>query len=75
MTKVDLHYDLVRPLGDEDAEAIARVHGVYGILRVTLKQPGLDAVDVEYDASRLMEADVEAALVRNRIPIQRAARP
>jgi len=71
MTKVDLQYDLVRPLGDRDLDAIARVHGVYGIHRVVLKQPSLDAVSVEYDASRLSERAVEAALVRCGIPIVR----
>ena len=27
MTKVTLHYDLARPLMDEDLENVARVHG------------------------------------------------
>jgi hypothetical protein len=71
MTKVQLHYDLVRPLEDKDLDAIARVHGVYGIIRVMLKQPELNSVTVEYDASRLMVDDVEAALVRNGVPIVR----
>lgn len=71
MTKVELHYNLVRPLGDDDLDAIARVHGVYGIVRVVLKQPELNAVTVEYDASRMMVDDVEAALVRNGVPILR----
>lgn len=71
MTKVDLEYQLVRPLEDADLDAIARVHGVYGIQRVRLRQPGLDAITVEYDASRLMEDDVEAALLRAGIPIVR----
>jgi len=71
MTKVDLHFDLARPMGDDDLDAIARVHGVYGIQKVTLRQPGLDGITVEYDASRLMPRDVEAALVRTGIPIVR----
>lgn len=71
MTKVDLHFDLVRPLGDEDLDAVARVHGVYGFQKVTLRLPGLDGVDVQYDASRLTAEDVEAALVRGGIPIVR----
>lgn len=71
MTKVELTYDLARPLGDEDLDAIARVHGVYGIQHVTLKTPEMNAVTVEYDASRLMPDDVEAALVRIGIPILR----
>lgn len=71
MTKVDLEFQLVRPLTDADLDAIARVHGVYGIQRVRLRQPALDALTVEYDASRMMEDDVERALLRTGIPIQR----
>lgn len=71
MTKVDLHFDLARPLGDEDLDAIARVHGVYGLTKVALKQPGLDGLEVEYDASRLTPHDVERALVLAGLPIVR----
>ncbi|MBI4910530.1 MAG: hypothetical protein HY820_43355 [Acidobacteria bacterium] len=71
MTKVDLHFDLTRPLGDGDLDAIARVHSVYGIQRVILKQPSLDAVEVEYDATRMSPNDVLAALVRCGIPVAR----
>ncbi len=70
MTKVELHYDLVRPLTDGDAQGIADVHGYYGIARVRVA-PSLNAIDVEYDASRLVEKDVEAVLHRYGIPIQR----
>lgn len=70
MTKVQLHYPLTRKVEDSDLEAFTRVHGFYGIQRVTLA-PALDAVTVEYDASRLEEKDAEAALIRAGIPIQR----
>ncbi|HLJ50191.1 MAG TPA: hypothetical protein VKU01_29460 [Bryobacteraceae bacterium] len=70
MTKVDLHYDLVRPLTDDDAKGIADVHSYYGIARVRVV-PSLNAIAVEYDASRLAEKDVEAVLLRFGIPIQR----
>jgi hypothetical protein len=70
MTKVQLEYDLERPLTDEDADGVADVHGWYGILRV---QPALslDKLAVEYDASRLTEKDVEAVLHRYQLPIKR----
>ncbi len=71
MTKVDLHFPLVRSLGDDDLDSIARVHGVYGIQRVTLTQPALDSIDVEYDASRMTPDDVARALVSCGIPIHR----
>jgi hypothetical protein len=70
MTKVQLEYDLVRPLTDEDAAAVGDVHSWYGIERVQLS-PTLDRLRVEYDASRLSENDVEAVLQRFGLPIQR----
>jgi hypothetical protein len=70
MTKVQLEYDLVRALTDQDASAIGDVHSHYGIARVQLA-PSLDRLRVEYDASRLSEKDVEAVLQRVGLPIQR----
>lgn len=70
MTKVQLTYDLVRPLTDADSGSIADVHSWYGIIRVK-PSPALDKVEVEYDASRLVENDVEAVLMRSGIPIKR----
>ncbi|MGD0130656.1 MAG: hypothetical protein ABSE57_01375 [Bryobacteraceae bacterium] len=70
MTKVQLEYDLVRALTDQDASAIGDVHSHYGIERVQLA-PSLDRLRVEYDASRLSEKDVEAVLQRVGLPIQR----
>ena len=70
LTKVQLEYDLVRPLTEGDAAAVADVHSWYGILRVQLAR-SLDRLQVEYDASRLSEKDVEAVLQRFGLPIQR----
>jgi hypothetical protein len=72
MTKVTLHYDLSRPLSDSDLENIARVHSVYGMVRVQVA-PALDKITLDYDASRLMKQDVEAVLARHDIPIRAAA--
>lgn len=69
MTKVTLHYDLTRPLVDEDFENIAAVHATYGMARVQVA-PSLDKITVDYDASRLLKNDVEAVLARHGIPIQ-----
>lgn len=68
MTKVQLVYDLMRPLDDSLLEQIARVHSVYGILRV---QPSatLDKLVVEYDASRLSASEVETVLHKAGLPI------
>ncbi|MBZ5672617.1 MAG: hypothetical protein LAP61_00060 [Acidobacteriia bacterium] len=74
MTKVTLHYDLERKLTEEeDYTRIAAIHSVYGMVRVQLA-PSLDKITVDYDASRLMKKDVEAALGRYGIPLaQRTA--
>jgi hypothetical protein len=71
MTKVTLHYDLARPLAEEDLENIARMHGTYGMARVQLV-PGQNQIAVDYDASRLMKSDVEAVLTSHSIPIRAA---
>jgi hypothetical protein len=68
MTKVTLHYHLLRPLGDEDLANIANVNSTYGIARVQVA-PGLDKITVDYDASRLMKKDVEAVLHRHGLPV------
>lgn len=70
MTKVQLDYDLVRPLTDQDAAAVANVHSWYGIVRVQ-PTPALDKLHVEYDASRLSEKDLEAVLQRFGLPVKR----
>lgn len=68
MSKVEVTFQLARPLGDSHLKSIAAAHAIYGILRVHLDQP-LDRLTVEFDASRLTEADVEAALLRAGIPL------
>ena len=68
MTKVQLEYDLVRPLTDADAKGVADVHSWYGIIRVR-PAASLDKVTVEFDASRLSEQDVEATMHRFGIPV------
>jgi len=61
MTNVQVRYRLARPLSDALMSAIARAHTIYGIQRVQLV-PELDALVVEYDASRLTPQQVEAEL-------------
>lgn len=70
MTKIQVEYELVRPLTDGDAGAVADVHSWYGIYRVQLA-PSMDRLQVEYDASRLSEKEVESVLQRFGLPIQR----
>ena len=68
MTKVQLEYELIRPMDDQLMEAIARAHSVYGLLRVSLS-PKLDRLLVEYDASRLSPLEVENTLHQLGIPV------
>jgi hypothetical protein len=70
MTKLQLQYDLVRPLTEDDGIAISDLHGVYGFARVRISPSG-DRLVVEYDASRLSEKDVEGWLIRYGLPIRR----
>ncbi len=69
MTKVELNFALARPLDAALLRKIARARAIYGIARIQ-PAPSLDALTVEYDASRLTEADVEAALRRAGIPAE-----
>jgi hypothetical protein len=68
MTKVQLRYELLRPLDDLLLDNIARAHGVYGIERILLNQ-AMDGITVEYDASRLNPFEVENVLHRAGIPV------
>ena len=73
MTKVELRYKLTHKMEDEKLmEAISRVHSVYGMLRVALA-PTLDAITVEYDASRLNQPEVEEILRQQNLPIEPAS--
>ncbi len=57
MTKIQLKYELTKPLDDTLLDRISRVNGVYGIERIILS-PGMDSITVEYDASRLNALEV-----------------
>ena len=70
MTQVQLAYDLERPLTEKDDTAVNNVHSCYGIKKITIA-PALDKILVDFDASRLMESDVEAVLLRYGVPIVR----
>ena len=68
MTKVQLQYDLTHPVDEYLMGQIARAHGIYGLLRVSLA-PSLDKIMVEYDASRLSPLEVETRLHQLGIPV------
>jgi len=59
MTFLNTRYRLTKPLMPRELEGLARLSTVYGIRRLSLEGPVLL---VEYDASRLHEAEVLAAV-------------
>jgi hypothetical protein len=67
MTKVQIAYDLSRKLTDEDAEKLAKVQSVYGIFAVRVPA-SMDRLDVEFDASRLTEKDIQILLAQFGFP-------
>ena len=69
MTKVQIHFRLQKPLDDTLLTRLSDVNAVYGIQKVKVA-PTLDSLTVEYDASRLRPAEVEAALTGAGIPAQ-----
>lgn len=72
MTKVQLRYELTRPLDEALMKRISDAHGIYGFQRIAV-EPSLDHIVVDYDASRLSRAKLEAALHRAGIPVRPAA--
>ena len=70
MTKDLLSFGLLKPLDDALMQRIADAHSLYGIFRVKLA-PSMDRLTVEYDATRLRPAEVDAALANAGIPIER----
>ncbi len=69
MTKVQLRFRLLRPLDERMMTQIVNAHTIYGIQRMQVG-PSPDEVMVEYDASRLKPADVDATLARAGIPVE-----
>jgi hypothetical protein len=72
MTKVQLQYDLARPLDETLMQQVSAATALFGLLRVRVAD-SLRHLTVDYDASRLTVDQVEAALQRAGLPIQRRA--
>ena len=69
MTRVQLSFRLVRPLDERMMTQIVNAHTIYGIQRIQIAS-SQDQIMVEYDASRLKPADVDAALAHAGIPVE-----
>jgi hypothetical protein len=70
MTKVQIRFKLQKPLDNVLLARISDAHAFYGIHKITVA-PTMDALMVEYDASRLKSAEVESALAGAGIPAER----
>jgi hypothetical protein len=70
MTKVQIHFQLQKPLDDSTFPHLAAANAIYGIQKLQLA-PSLDSVEVVYDATRLKPADVVSALSAAGVPIVR----
>jgi hypothetical protein len=68
MTKVQVRFQLQRPLDESLLPRISDAYAIYGIQRIQVA-PSLDSLLVEYDATRLRPAEVESALASAGIPI------
>ena len=67
MTKVQKHFRLERPLDEALMQQIADAQALYGIEWIKIA-PSATELIVEFDATRLLSADVESALQRAGIP-------
>lgn len=72
MTKVQMRFHLENQPDERLLARLANVNAKYGILKITLS-PGLDSLLVEYDATRLRPAEVEAALTGEGIALKPTA--
>ena len=64
-----MRFRLQKPLDESALTAISTVNAKYGIQRIQVAD-SLDSLMVEYDATRLRPAEVEAALAVAGIPAQ-----
>ena len=72
MTKVQVRFHLQKPLDDSDYKSIAEARAIYGFHKIAVA-PNLQDLMVEYDATRMRPAEVEAALARMGATIERQA--
>jgi hypothetical protein len=71
MTRVQMNFRLLKPLDDAMMKRLSNESTLYGIQQVKLN-PSLDGLMVEYDATRLRPAEVEAAITSAGIPVELA---
>lgn len=72
MTRVELTYDLTRPLAEEDYERLSRLTSVYGLMGFQFN-PEATAMVVEYDATRMAPDGVDRVLRSSGLPLKRSS--
>ncbi|MBV8729019.1 MAG: hypothetical protein JO336_04350 [Acidobacteriia bacterium] len=72
MTKVQIHFRLQKSLDDILLSRLSDAYSIYGIQKISV-DPSMDGLTVEYDATRLRPAEVEAALASAGIPLDLSA--
>ncbi len=70
LTKVQVHFKLDNALSENLLERIGTAQALYGVERIQL-DPSMTSLAVEYDATRFRPADLEAALRRCGLAIER----
>jgi hypothetical protein len=71
MTRVELQYDLTKPLDDAGYERLSKLLSVYGVMSFKLRQD-LSGMTVEYDATRLNPDGVDRVLHSNGLAVKRS---
>jgi hypothetical protein len=69
MTKVQIRFRLPKPLDDVQLQRLGDANSLYGIQHIRLN-PAMDGLTVEYDATRLLPAEVESALAGAGIAVE-----
>lgn len=72
MTKVQMRFRLQKALDETLLSRISDTYSIYGIQKIQV-HPSFDGLTVEYDATRLRPAEVEAALANAGLPVEAIA--
>ncbi len=70
MTRIQMHFHVRQPLDEAALEKLSDASAIYGIQKVKLQA---DRLMVEYDATRMRPAEVEAALAQAGIAVEPVA--
>lgn len=72
MTRVELRYELEKPLNESNYERLSRLLSIYGLMGVKMDADA-GGMTVEYDATRMNPAGVDRVLMANGLPVKRVS--